>query len=336
MDPELEGASQINPNVGNVWAKIDAMIDGFFAILPNIVLALAFVAVMIGVASIVQRAIKRMAGDRRDLGRVGGKLARWGIIIAAVLLGITIIAPSVKPADLLAGLGVGSVAIGFAFKDILQNILAGILILVRQPFRVGDQIVSGDHEGTVERIETRATLIRTYDGRQAVIPNSDIYTNAVVVNTAYEARRTHYDVGIGYGDSVDEAVERILDAMRSSEGVLSDPAPEVLVWELAGSSVNLRARWWHAPDQANAVQARNRVIHAIKLALDEAHIDMPYPTRVHLFHDQTEATDGDRTAQREGWPMGDNPPAPAHAAREANDSTTHRRPGMTTSEASVH
>ena len=94
------------------------------------------------------------------------------------MLAVTIVAPSLTPGDLIAGLGVSFVAIGFAFKDILQNMLAGIPILLRQPFEVGDQIVSGGHEGTVERIETRATLIKTYDGRGVVIPNADIYTEA--------------------------------------------------------------------------------------------------------------------------------------------------------------
>ncbi|MFP3354118.1 mechanosensitive ion channel, partial [Pseudoalteromonas sp. SIMBA_153] len=93
------------------------------------------------------------------------------------------------PAKLIGALGIGSVAIGFAFKDIFQNLLSGILLLISEPFRIGDQIVSGDYEGTVEDIKIRATTIRTYDGRQVVIPNSDLYTSALTVNTAYKQRR---------------------------------------------------------------------------------------------------------------------------------------------------
>ena len=87
-------------------------------------------------------------------------------------------------------LGIGSVAIGFAFRDILQNFLAGILLLVTQPFRIGDQIVASNYEGTVEDIQTRATFIRTYDGRHVVVPNADLFTDTVVVNTAFEHRGT--------------------------------------------------------------------------------------------------------------------------------------------------
>lgn len=220
-----------------------------------------------------------------------------------------IIAPSVNPAKLLTSLGIGGVALGFAFKDILQNLMAGLLILLREPFRIGDQIISGDYEGTVESIETRATMIKTYDGRRVVIPNSQIYTSPVVVNTAFENQRSEYDIGIGYGDDLREAKRVILNAVQEVDGVLSDPAPEVLVVELAGATVNLRARWWTAPDRSSVVHVSDEVIARAKEALDDANIDMPYPTQVVLFHDQTEETDGDRTRQREGWPAGNHPPA---------------------------
>ena len=220
--------------------------------------------------------------------------------------------PSVKPADVLATLGIGSVAIGFAFKDILQNWLSGLLILYRQPFRSGDQIKSGEFEGTVERIEARATLIKTYDGQRVVIPNSDIYTRAVMVRTAFPERRSEYDVGIGYGDDVEEACRVILDAMRQVEGVESDPAPEAFAWALDASSVNIKVRWWSDSQRASVVHVQGRVLSAVKRALSEAGIDLPFPTRVVLLHDQTEESDGDRTRQREGWPKGDSPPRPRH------------------------
>ncbi len=213
---------------------------------------------------------------------------------------------------MLATLGIGSVAIGFAFKDILQNWLSGLLILYRQPFRRGDQIKSGEFEGTVEHIEARATLIRTYDGQRVVIPNADIYTRAVTVRTAFNYRRSEYDVGVGYGDDVGEACRVILDAMRQVEGVERDPAPEAIPWALDASTVNIKVRWWSKPQRAEVVHAQGRVIAAVKDALAAAGIDLPFPTRVVLLHDQTEASDGDRVRQREGWPKGDNPPRPRH------------------------
>ncbi|SPH16662.1 Small-conductance mechanosensitive channel [Defluviimonas aquaemixtae] len=303
---------QITADTGNVLEKIDSWVDGFFRLLPNIavafVLLLIFWFLAIGASALVRRMASRRG--RENLGDVAASLARWMIVILGVMLAVTIIAPSVTPADLFAGLGISSVAIGFAFKDILQNMLAGILILLRQPFEVGDQIVSGGHEGTVERIETRATLIKTYDGRRVVIPNADIYTDAVVVNTAFDQRRSEYDIQIGCNDDWDEACRLMVKATKGCEGVLSEPAPEALPWAIAESGNNVRLRWWTDPDRASVVQAFSRVIEASYKALDAAGIDMPYPTQVMLFHDQTEETDGDRARRRDGWPKrpdGNNP-----------------------------
>jgi uncharacterized membrane protein len=105
------------------------------------------------------------------------------------------------------------VAIGFAFRDILQNFLAGILLLLTEPFRIDDQIIVKEFEGTVEDIQTRATMIRTYDGRRIVIPNAELFTESVIVNTAFEKRRLEYDVGIGYGDDIERAKALILEAI---------------------------------------------------------------------------------------------------------------------------
>lgn len=237
---------------------------------------------------------------------------RWALTVIGAMLAVTVIAPTISPGDLISGLGIGSVAIGFAFKDILQNMLAGILILLRQPFEVGDLIVSGGHEGTVEKIETRATLIKTYDGRRVVIPNSDIYTDSVIVNTAFESRRSQYDIGIGCNDDWDSARRIMEEACANVEGVISDPAPETIPMELGDFANVVRLRWWTSSDRASQIHTFGRVLQKVYKALDKEGIDMPYPTQVHLFHDQTEETDGDRAKQREGWPAGTGSvPSPA-------------------------
>ena len=311
-NPDVEGMEAVDADPGLIFDKLDAWLDGFFRLLPNIGVALVVLALFVGLGWALAWAVRRgaRASERRDLGRVGGSLLKWAVWIAGAMLALTIVIPSLRPGDLIAGLGIGSVAIGFAFKDILQNMLAGVLILLRQPFEVGDQIVASGHEGTVERIETRATLIKTYDGRRVVIPNSEVYTNAVVVQTAFDLRRSQYDVGIGCNDDWEEAERLILEALEGVEGVLSDPAPEVLFWEIADSWNTLRVRWWTKPQRGDVVRSRARVLPAIYRALDGAGIDMPYPTSVMLFHDQTEETDGDRGRQREGWPSSGDDPAP--------------------------
>jgi small-conductance mechanosensitive channel len=252
-----------------------------------------------------------------------GDFVKWAVVVIGLLVVATIIFPSVQPADVLATLGFGSVAIGFAFKDILQNWLSGLLILYRRPFRRGDQIKSGEYEGTVEHIEARATLIRTYDGQRVVIPNADIYTRAVTVRTAFEKRRSEYDVGIGYGDDAERASRIIVEVLAEVEGVASDPPPEAIPWALDASTVNIKVRWWSDAHRGEVVHTRGRVIGAVKSALSGAGVDLPFPTRLVLFHDQTEESDGDRTRQREGWPPGADPPRP----RRQGQGVGHRDAG---------
>ncbi|GGD04876.1 mechanosensitive ion channel family protein [Aureimonas glaciei] len=302
-----------------ILAKIESWVVGFQKLLPNIVVALVLFAIVFLVAWGVERSFRSWAQkhDRSNLGAVLGSFVKWFILLVGGLLALTIVIPSLNPGDLIAGLGIGSVAIGFAFKDILQNWLAGLLILIQRPFGVGDQIVVNGYEGTVEWIETRATIIAMYDGRRAIIPNADVYSNAVTVNTARPTRRSQYDVGIGYGDDIEAARMAILDAVASVSGIEAEPKPEVLVWDLAGSSVNLRVRWWTHSKRTDVVHVQAAVLEAVKVALDKAGINMPFPTQVMLFHDQSEETDGLRGAQREGWPKkpGHEPPRPARDLR---------------------
>ncbi len=304
------GEIDLNPSLA--LERVDSWLDGFVKTLPNIVVAIIVFIIFIILAAIIKKAVNRAATSRgrSNLGEVLGGFLKSAVILLGGLVAATIIVPTLNPGDLIAGLGVSSVAIGFAFKDILQNWLAGMLILIRQPFEIGDQIAVNGFEGTVGKIETRATIINTYDGQRAVIPNSDIYTNAVLVKTGNEFRRSQYDIGIGYADDIDEACEIIEKELRKIDGVENDPAPEVFAWDLAASWVTLRARWWTDSKRGNVVKQRSEVVRAVKKALDEAAIDMPYDTRVHLFHDQTEETDGDRTGQREGWPAPKSDAAP--------------------------
>ena len=288
--------------------SLQGMAVGLLQQLPYIAIALVVFMAFYFAARLTRHGIARFTDRRQrhhNVGLVLGRLAEGGLMLMGALVALVIAIPSFQPAQLIQILGISGVAIGFAFRDILQNFLAGILILLAEPFRLGDQIVVGSYEGTVEEIQTRATSLRTYDGRRVVIPNSNLFTQSVIVNTAFEKRRLQYDVGIGYGDDIARAQEAIRGALAHVHGVLQDPAPEALVVDLAGSSVNLRARWWINPPQRSDVMAStDQALRAIKQALTEQGIDLPFPTRQILFHDQTEATDGDRSRQREGWPAG--------------------------------
>ena len=298
----------MNTQISILFDKIQAMLNGLITLLPNLVLSLITFAIFLYAGRTIKQVVRNLTRNRRQarsLGMVLGRLAQGMIILIGLFIALSIVIPSFKASDLIQLLGISSVAIGFAFRDILQNFLAGILILLTEPFQIDDQIVFKNFEGTVENIQTRATTIRTYDGRRIVIPNSELFINSVTVNTAFEHRRLQYDVGIGYSDDIDSTKELILEAMRETTGVLTTPAPDAIVVELAGSSVNIRARWWvEPPRQADILDLKDRVLTNIKNKLIANGIDLPFPTQQILFHDQTEDTDGDRMQQREGWPAG--------------------------------
>jgi small conductance mechanosensitive channel len=288
-----------------IVAKLHVASNDFFLQSPNILGGIVFIVIAWFAGKMVARGIRK-AFHQKGLVDLGGVLSSlvFGLIVAAsVMVASAIVFPSVQPATIISSLGIGSIAIGFAFKDILQNLLAGILLLINRPYRRGDQIVVKGFEGTVEHIQSRATLIKTYDGRRVIIPNSDLYTSPVIVNTAFETRRSQFDVGIGYGDDPEAACRIFAEAVAKVEGVKADPAPEVLPWSLDDSTITLRARWWTESKQTNVAHSKAKVIVALYKAAKTAGIDLPFPTSVVLFHDQSETADGDRAAQREGWPV---------------------------------
>ena len=249
--------------------------------IPYLVIA-SLVFVIFWVLSIFfKKAVTRILGSRKHhqnlvtvFRRVGSAL----ILFLGFMVAMIIAVPSFTPGKLIGALGIGSVAIGFAFKDIFQNLLSGILLLLSEPFRIGDQIISGNFEGTVEDIQIRATTIRTYDGRKVVIPNSQLYTSTMTVNTAYSQRRLEFDVGIGYENNIIDAQRVILSVLKAAPTVSKLAEPSVIATALADSSVVLRVRWFiDDGTQTNRVASINEVIILVKEALEEANISIPFP-----------------------------------------------------------
>jgi small-conductance mechanosensitive channel len=249
------------------------MLDAFMDSLPRLILAIIVVALFYALSIVARLGISRFHTQRRrNLTIVAGRLASATILLVGVLVGLTVLAPSFRASDLIKVLGIGSVAIGFAFQNILQNFLAGILLLWSEPFRIDDQIRVDDYEGTVEEIQARATLIRTYDGRRVVIPNADLFTKSVTVNTASNRRRWEYDFNVGDVEDIAALKRPLLDAVASVRGVLSDPPPHALVMDLGDSakSIKLRVTWWTEPSRhREMLEAHDRVLTAIRAKLVE-------------------------------------------------------------------
>ncbi len=261
------------------WQRIENWGTDFYSLLPNI-LAGFLILIFIGlIAYAVKRGLESYFKRRKriDLGNLLSDLVFWGLTIFGVLVALTVIMPSLQPVDLISGLGLGSLAVGFAFKDILQNWLAGLLILLRLPFRRGDQIRIDDSEGTVVSIEPRATVIKTYDGKVIVVPNTKVYTSHVIVGTAYDVRRVELDITVGYDYNTNDIIKIILDAITPLDEVLKEPTPQVLCWSLGSTSMEMKVRWWVDSSRSQEVVSRARIVQAIKETFELNDIDPTDP-----------------------------------------------------------
>lgn len=185
------------------------------------------------------------------------------------------------------GATVGLIGLGlsFALQDIIANFISGVLIMIGRPFEIGDQIEIGDEEGTIRDIKTRATEIKTYDGRKVIVPNSHLYNNQVINNTGYGNRRLNVIVGISYDDDIKKAKELAEEVLEEADSIESNPEPQVLVDELGGSSVNLKLRGWTDNRRANIVSGASEVTQLVKEKYDKAGIDIPYPIRTVYMED---------------------------------------------------
>ena len=215
---------------------------------------------------------QRTEGDRSTeilIGRLGyGAVWVAGSVVALGVWGIDF-------ATMLGALGLTSVAIGFSLKDVLSNYISGVILLAARPFHIGDQVVIDGYEGTITQVQLRSTTIKTYDGRMIYIPNQEVFSASITNNTASKYLRSSVFVGIDYEANIVEAREVIVRAISSLDKVQPDPIPEVLVSELAASTVNLEVRFWVDSHRAGFLETTSIVAQRVKEALQEYDIEMP-------------------------------------------------------------
>jgi len=266
--------------------EIGSLATATIALAPNVAAA----AIVLLLTWIGARLLARLVGAvtgrwraRPSLRRALQSLTKIGIWIVGSLVAATIVFPNLTPANLLAGLGIGSLAIGLAFKDIFENYLAGLLVLLRTPMRIGDDIECQDVSGRVEEITIRDTYIRKRSGELVLVPNSFIYKNPTTVITDRAERRITVVVGVAYGENVDECREVIRKSMQDAVGDQSSRPVEVFAREFGASSIDFLVRWWAGSTPIEEHRSRDKAVAAIKLALDTAGIEIPFPYRTLTF-----------------------------------------------------
>lgn len=276
---------------------------------------LVFLGVIVGtliLAKVVSGLIRRIAtrsGTNYFVGAligrtIGGLVVAVGLVYALGGIGIAV-------GPLLGALGVVGIALAFAFQDILENLIAGVMMMVSRPFEAGDQIEAVEFSGTVEDITLRTVTLRTFDGVRVYLPNAMVWKAPIVNSTELPTMRTNLEIGLGYDTDLDEAVALVTGALGSVDAVLDDPPPEAFVASFGDSAVNIVARFWHASLQVDRWQVRDAVARALKKTLDEAEVDIPFPQRTLLF--------GDTTPWQHPWSHPQGTSAPATLQRPEED-----------------
>jgi len=224
-----------------------------------------------------KRLYERLSANRlvQDLLRqtVKGVVMLTGVVLALEILHATALVGAV-----LGAAGVAGIAVGFAFKDIVQNYVASILLSVRHPFGPGDHVAIGTHEGRVLRLTTRATILITADGNHLRIPNGDVFKATILNYSTNPRRRFQFTVGVGVEEGLTRVREIAFTVLDEMDGVIADPVPNVLVDQLGDSTVNLLCRGWVDQREADFSKVRSEAIRRVKERFDGEAISMPEPT----------------------------------------------------------
>jgi len=269
--------------------KLSDWATQLLGLLPNLVLALIVVGVFWVIAKLAKTSVSissQKLTKNKALRRFIPGVAYLSVFAVGIFIALGILQLDKALTSLLAGVGIAGVGLSFAFKDILTNFVSGIIMILNQPFRVGDLVNVGGHTGTVEQIYLRSTTLRIPSGEIVSMPNEDFLREAVMNYSAVGKRRVEFDVGVSYGDDLDKVEKIARKEIKSLPFVRNDDGIDFFYLELAGSSVNLRIRFWIDFEASNKdyFHAKSEAIRKVKRAFDNAGIIMPYPTTTLEFN----------------------------------------------------
>jgi len=249
--------------------------------LPHLVVGIVVFAAAILLAKPASRWVEKKAAARITdpaIIQLLAKLTPWVIIITGIVVGLEQVNFNVT--GFIAGLGIAGLTIGFALQDITRNFVAGIILMTRKPFKIGDAVKIGTHTGTVMNINTRDTVIKTLDGEVVIIPNISIYNSAIINQAELAQQRRTVKIGLGYAEDISRASQVFLDALNSVDGVLADPPASILAEQLGESTVTLVARFWVDQTKQSVLKVHSDVVQSIKKIAEKEHINLPHPIQV--------------------------------------------------------
>ena len=282
---EVSAQTDLADRVSPTLSRLQEYGTAFLEFLPVGLIALLVVLVTVGVSRWIGRwdlaARMRMSPLAWGLARrvLQFVIAILGLVITFDLLGVTSLVGA-----LLGTAGVAGLAVGFAFQDIIENYLAGVLLSIRQPFRVNDVVAIAEQEGRVVRLTAREVVLLTFDGNHVRLPNATVFKSVILNYTLNAQRLFSFDVGVSSEEDLTEVQRVGIDTLDAMKGVLAEPPPFARVKELGDSTVTVRLHGWVDQEAADFHKVQSEAIRLVKQAFDEADVEMPEPTyRLQLY-----------------------------------------------------
>lgn len=259
---------------------LQELLANFLTFLPNLVVALLIFVVSLYLAGLITKIVRRTMERRKadhEITLLVAQITRWAILIFGVVIALQKIGFDLTA--FLAGVGILGFTVGFALQDVSKNFVSGMLLLLEQPFDIGDVIEVGDYIGTVANVDIRATEIYTFDGQNVLIPNGDIFTSAIKNYSRYNKRRMDFTVGVAYGSDLEMVRKTALDVVSKLTGVLAEPAPTVVFNNFGESSIDFTLYFWIDMQKADYLDTVDKTITGINAAFEQHGIEIPFPVR---------------------------------------------------------
>lgn len=268
-DPQLDTALTRLLGEGERWLAAAPL----YLVALTVILAAWFIGGWVS----KRRALERVGRHNPFLRELARTTVRWAVTLVGVLVALEILNATAIVGALLGTAGVLGIALGFAFKDILENYLAGVLLSLRQPFSPRDFVAIDGNEGHVVALTSRATILMTLDGNHLRLPNAIVFRGVILNYTRNPTRRFGIDVGIGVDEDLTHAQRVGIEALRTMPGVLDTPPPRAFVVALGESSVQVRYHGWVDQRAHDFLLVRSEAVRIVKESLDAEGVDMPEP-----------------------------------------------------------
>ena len=257
---------------------LETLLANFLAFLPGLVVSLVVFVLTLYLAGVVGRAARKGALVRKfdqETAMLLAQVTRWTVLVLGTIFALDQVGFNV--AAFLAGLGIVGFTVGFALQDVSKNFVAGLLLLLQQPFQIGDAIEVKGYSGQVLAVSLRATEIRAFDGKIVLIPNADVFTNALVNYSRATRRRIEISHSVPYGTDLAQVRAVALEAVRALPGILAEPAPSLAFTAFGPTAIQLTLYYWCDTALTDLTSAQDAGIVALEQAYTRAGIEPSIP-----------------------------------------------------------